>query len=136
MAPCLFDEIVAGTRPAHLVLDEGEVLGFLDVRPLFEGHTLVIPKVHVETLSELPGELLRPLFDAGRRVAGAQRRALDADGTFFALNEVISQSVPHVHLHVVPRRKGDGLRGFFWPRLRYEDDGAAAAMAARLRGAL
>jgi histidine triad (HIT) family protein len=136
VAPCLFDEIVAGTRPAHLVLDEGEVLGFLDVRPLFEGHTLVIPKVHVETLSELPGELLRPLFDAGRRVAGAQRRALDADGTFFALNEVISQSVPHVHLHVVPRRKGDGLRGFFWPRLRYEDDGAAAAMAARLRGAL
>jgi histidine triad (HIT) family protein len=133
---CIFDEIIAGTRPAFMVLDEADMLGFLDVRPVFEGHTLLVPRRHVSTIGDLPAELLGPLLDAGRRVAAAQRAALGAEGTFFALNDVVSQSVPHVHLHVVPRRRGDGLRGFFWPRTRYPDDAAAAAVARQLREAL
>ena len=133
---CIFDEIITGTRPAFMVLDEADMLGFLDVRPVFEGHTLLIPRRHVSTIGELPAELLGPLLDAGRRVAAAQRIALGAEGTFFGLNDVVSQSVPHVHLHVVPRRRGDGLRGFFWPRTRYPDDAAAAAVARQLREAL
>jgi histidine triad (HIT) family protein len=133
---CVFDEIASGARPAHLVLEEEHLLAFLDARPVFEGHTLVIPRRHVTTIADVEQPLLGPLLEAGRRVAFAQRRALGADGTFFALNDVVSQSVPHVHLHVIPRRRGDGLRGFLWPRTRYPDDGAAAAVAARLRAAL
>jgi histidine triad (HIT) family protein len=134
--PCVFDEIVAGTRPAHLVLEEEELLAFLDARPVFEGHTLVIPRRHVPTIADLEPGLLGPLLDAGRRVAAAQRTALGADGTFFAINDVVSQSVPHVHLHVIPRRWRDGLRGFFWPRTSYADDSTAAALAAQLHAAL
>jgi histidine triad (HIT) family protein len=133
---CVFDEIAAGTRPAHLVLDEEHLLAFLDARPVFEGHTLVIPRRHATTIADLDPALLGPLLEAGRRVAAAQRAALGANGTFFALNDVVSQSVPHVHLHVIPRRRGDGLRGFFWPRTRYSDDAAAAALAAKLRDAI
>ena len=133
---CIFDQIATGARPAHVVLDEPDLMAFLDVRPVFEGHALVIPRRHAATITELPAALLGPLFEAGRRVAGAQRAALGADGTFFALNDVVSQSVPHVHLHVVPRRRGDGLRGFFWPRSRYPDEDAAEAVAEQLRGAL
>jgi histidine triad (HIT) family protein len=133
---CIFDQIVSGARPAHLVLDEPDLLAFLDVRPVFEGHTLVIPRAHVATIADLPAARLGPLLEAGRRVSAAQRAVLGADGTFFGLNDVISQSVPHVHLHVIPRHRGDGLRGFFWPRRRYPDDGAAAAIAEQLRGAL
>jgi histidine triad (HIT) family protein len=133
---CIFDEIIAGTRPGFFVLDEPELVGFLDVRPVFEGHTLVVPRQHVSTIGELPAGLLGPLLEAGRRVAAAQRTALGADGTLFLLNDVVSQSVPHVHLHLVPRRRGDGLRGFLWPRSRYPDDAAAAAVAERLRDAL
>jgi len=133
---CIFDQIVAGTRPAHVVLDEPDLVAFLDIRPVFEGHTLVIPRTHAETIAGLPAGLLGPLLEAGRRVAGAQRAALGAEGTFFALNDVVSQSVPHVHLHVVPRRRGDGLRGFFWPRSSYPDEAAAAVVAEQLRHAL
>jgi histidine triad (HIT) family protein len=133
---CIFDEIVSGARPAHLVLDEPDLLAFLDVRPVFEGHTLVIPRTHVASIADLPADRLGPLLEAGRRVAAAQRAALGADGTFFGLNDVISQSVPHVHLHVIPRHRGDGLRGFFWPRRRYPDDDTPGAIAAQLRGAL
>ena len=136
MTDCVFDEILAGARPAHIVLDEADILAFLDARPVFEGHTLVVPRIHVESIQDLPHQLLAPLLDAGRRVAAAQRTAFDAQGTFYGLNDVISQSVPHVHLHVVPRSKGDGLRGFFWPRTRYPDDDHAAAIAAKLRAAL
>jgi histidine triad (HIT) family protein len=125
-----------GSRPAHWVLEEAEVVAFLDHRPVFDGHCLVVPRHHYPTLAELPAGLLGPLLDAGRRVAAAQRAALGAEGAFFALNEVVSQSVPHAHLHVVPRRAGDGLRGFFWPRHRYDDDDAAAGVAARLRSHL
>jgi histidine triad (HIT) family protein len=133
---CVFDEIVSGARPAHVVLNEPDFLGFLDVRPLFAGHTLVIPRRHTPSVADLEPSLLGPLLDAARRVAAAQRAALEADGTFFAVNDVVSQSVPHVHVHVVPRRRGDGLRGFFWPRTRYPDEAAAAAVAAKLRDAL
>jgi histidine triad (HIT) family protein len=115
------------------VLDEAEFVAFLDHRPVFDGHTLVVPKSHYATLADLP---FGPLFDAGRRVAAAQEAVLGCDGAFFALNEVVSQSVPHVHLHVVPRRFGDGLRGFLWPRHAYESEDAAAQLAARLREAL
>ena len=125
--------MVAGVRPAHWVLEGEDVVAFLDHRPVFDGHCLVVPRRHYATLAELPEELLAPLLDAGRRVAAAQRAVLDAAGAFFALNEVVSQSVPHVHLHVVPRRPGDGLRGFLWPRHRYADDQEAAAVAAGLR---
>ena len=133
---CIFDEIVTGARPAFVVLDETELMGFLDTRPVFPGHTLIVPRQHAATVMDLPARMLGPLLDAGRRVAAAQRAALGAEGTFFALNDVVSQSVPHVHLHVVPRRRGDGLRGFFWPRTRYHDDAEAAAVAAQLRLAL
>lgn len=128
--------MVDGQLSAHVVLDEGDILAFLDHSPVFDGHTLVIPKAHYATLAELPAHLLAPLLDAGRRIAAAQRSALGAEGAFFALNEVVSQSVPHVHLHVVPRHFGDGLRGFLWPRHHYESQDAAAELACRLREAL
>jgi histidine triad (HIT) family protein len=133
---CIFDQIVTGELPAHIVLEDDGFVGFLDYRPVFDGHTLIVPRVHYPTLAEVPAEVLGPLLEAGRRVGAAQRAALEAQGTFFALNEVVSQSVPHVHLHVVPRRFGDGLRGFLWPRHRYPTEQAAAALAARLRAAL
>jgi histidine triad (HIT) family protein len=111
-------------------------VAFLDIRPVFKGHTLVMPRRHHAHLADLPADLLGPLLDAGRRVATAQRATLANAGTWLALNDVVSQSVPHVHLHVVPRRPKDGLRGFFWPRTRYDDEAEAADMAAALRRAL
>jgi len=119
-----------------MVLDEESFLAFLDHRPLFPGHTLVVPRVHYATLADLPGPLLGPFLETGRRVVAAVREGLGADGAFLAVNEVVSQSVPHVHLHVVPRRRKDGLRGFFWPRSRYRDDGHAETVAAAIRAAL
>lgn len=132
---CVFDRIRDGEVAADLVLDEPDVLAFLDHRPVFAGHTLVIPRRHVATMAELTPELAAALLEASRRVAAAQRHALGCQGTFLALNDVVSQSVPHVHLHVVPRTRGDGLRGFFWPRTRY-GPGESAEMAGRLRAAL
>jgi histidine triad (HIT) family protein len=133
---CIFCEIVAGERPAHVVLDEGDVFAFLDIRPLFPGHTLLIPKVHYETLLDLPAPLLEPYFGAAQRLAGVMESELGAAGSFVAINNRVSQSVAHLHVHVVPRNRKDGLRGFFWPRSKYASDDAAAAMANRLRGAL
>lgn len=133
---CLFCAIVAGDEPAHVALDDEHVLGFLDVRPVFKGHVLLVPKVHVDTLLDLPEELTVPLFAAARRTAAAMTSVLGAQGTFVAMNNVVSQSVPHLHVHVVPRTKGDGLRGFFWPRTRYDDDAEAASHAERLRAVL
>ena len=132
---CLFCRIVAGEEPAHVVLDTGEVVGFLDTRPVFKGHVLVVPRVHIPTLTELPDELVTPLFTAARAVAAAVREELGAQGSFVAMNNLVSQSVPHLHVHVVPRTKGDGLRGFFWPRVR-DAEGEAQEYAARLRAAL
>ena len=119
-----------------LVFDEPEVVGFLDVRPVFPGHVLVVPREHHETLTDLPARLVEPLFAAARRAASAVEEAMEADGTFVAINNRVSQSVPHLHIHVVPRRRQDGLRGFFWPRLRYESDAAAETVRARIAAAM
>ena len=135
-AACLFCQIRSGETPAHVVLDEPEVMAFLDIRPLFPGHVLVIPKRHVETLTDLPPQLVEPLFGATRRLTAAVEAAREADGSFVAINNRVSQSVPHLHVHVVPRKRRDGLRGFMWPRQRYADDDAMAATAAAIRAAL
>jgi histidine triad (HIT) family protein len=136
VAPCLFCAIAAGEHPGDLVLDAPDVVAFLDHRPLFEGHTLVVPRSHVPTLLELDDGLRDRFFAVVQRVAGAVQDAMGADGTFVAMNNVVSQSVPHLHVHVVPRRRKDGLRGFFWPRTTYDSDEAAAAVAGRIRAVL
>jgi histidine triad (HIT) family protein len=133
---CLFCRIVDGSQPAHVVLDEPLTLGFLDTRPVFKGHVLLVPRIHVPTLVDLPGELLRVLMGAAQRVAGAMVDGLGAQGSFVAMNNVVSQSVPHLHVHVVPRTKGDGLRGFFWPRTTYASPDEAGEYAARVAGAV
>jgi histidine triad (HIT) family protein len=133
---CLFCRIVAGEEPASIVVETAEAVGFLDTRPVFKGHVLIVPRTHIPTLVELPDDLLQPLFGCARSVAAAMVSALSAQGSFVAMNNVVSQSVPHVHVHVVPRTKGDGLRGFFWPRTRYADDEEQATYAERLRVAL
>ena len=132
---CLFCGIVAGEAPAAVVHADEQTVAFLDVRPVFEGHVLVVPRVHVETLPELPAELLVPVMGVVQRVCDALETALGAHGTFVAMNNRVSQSVPHLHVHVVPRRRKDGLRGFFWPRRRYED-GEMDAVAERIRAVL
>jgi histidine triad (HIT) family protein len=136
MSGCVFCEIVAGDRPAHVVLDDDVAVAFLDVRPLFPGHTLVVPRTHYETLGDLPADLLGPYFARVQRLSRAMEEGLGAAGSFVAANNRISQSVPHLHVHVVPRNRKDGLRGFFWPRTRYPDDEAAKTTAERLRSAL
>jgi len=136
MTKCAFCAIVDGEAPAFVVLDEPDVVAFLDIRPLFAGHTLLVPRVHVETLSDLPDDLLVPYFSAARRLATAMESVLGAAGSFVAMNNRVSQSVPHLHTHVVPRNRKDGLRWFFWPRARYADDAEAAAVALQLRSGL
>ena len=133
---CLFCRIVDGQVAAQVVLDEPLTLGFLDTRPVFKGHVLLVPKVHVDTLPDLPGELLPVLMGAAQRMAQAVVTGLGAQGSFVAVNNVVSQSVPHLHVHVVPRTKGDGLRGFFWPRTKYASEDEAREYAARLAAAL
>jgi histidine triad (HIT) family protein len=128
--------IVRGELDAALVLRTEDVVGFLDHRPVFKGHTLVIPRRHVVTLPELPDELLVAVFSVARRVATAMEAGFGADGTFVANNNRISQSVAHLHVHVIPRHKKDGLRGFFWPRVKYDSPADAADVAARLRAAI
>ena len=127
--------IVAGELEAEVVLRDDEVIAFLDHRPVFKGHVLVSPVHHVDTLLDLPTALMVPVLTAAQRVATALGTALGAQGTFVAVNNVVSQSVPHLHVHVVPRTKGDGLRGFFWPRTKYAN-GEMAAYAAQIREAL
>lgn len=128
----MFCAIVAGTVPAFVVADEPEGMAFLDTRPVFKGHVLVVPRPHIVQLTELPFSLLAGYFGLVQRVAAAVPAALGATGTFVAMNNLVSQSVPHLHTHVVPRTKGDGLRGFFWPRRKYESDDEAAATAAAI----
>lgn len=136
MAGCAFCAVVAGELPASVVLDEPDVVGFLDIRPVFPGHVLLVPRRHRATLAELPDGERDALFAAASQVADALRDGLGAGGAWVSLNDRVSQSVPHVHVHVIPRTKGDGLRGFYWPRTRYADDREASAMAARIRAAL
>jgi len=136
VADCRFCGIVAGTVPAHVVLRDEVAVGFLDARPVFKGHVLVVPVAHYVTLADLPAALVGPLFTRVQRVSAAMPPALGAQGSFVGENNIVSQSVPHLHVHVIPRTRGDGLRGFFWPRRKYADDTEAAGYARRLREVL
>ncbi len=133
---CVFCGIIAGTTPASIVMQDDDVVAFLDARPLFKGHVLVVPRAHVPTLPELPAATLPRFFAAVQRLARALPAALGAQGSFVAMNNVVSQSVPHLHVHVVPRTKGDGLRGFFWPRTHYVDVAERDAYARKIAAAL
>ena len=119
---CLFCQIISGEVPSAVVFEDEQTFTFLDHRPLFHGHCLLVPKHHFETLADLPANLIAPLFANAQLLARAVEEAMEAEGTFVAMNNRISQSVPHLHIHVVPRRKKDGLRGFFWPRQKYAND--------------
>jgi histidine triad (HIT) family protein len=128
----VFCAIVAGSVPAFKVVDAPEGVGFLDTRPVFKGHVLVVPRTHVVQLPDLSVDLVPGYFGLVQRVAAAVPAALGSQGTFVALNNIVSQSVPHLHTHVVPRTKGDGLKGFFWPRHKYESDAEATDFAKRI----
>jgi histidine triad (HIT) family protein len=133
---CRFCSIVAGETAAEIVFEDEVSLAVLDIRPVFHGHTLLIPREHFETLGDLPDELIEPYFRNARMLSLAVRDAMGAQGSFVAINNVVSQSVPHLHTHVVPRVKKDGLRGFFWPRTKYEADEQAAETGAKVRAAV
>jgi histidine triad (HIT) family protein len=132
----VFCDIAAGRVAADIVLADDEAVAFLDARPVFKGHVLLAPRAHVVTLPDLPAAQVGPLFQRAQRLTAVMPAALGCQGTFVALNNVVSQSVPHLHVHVVPRTRGDGLRGFFWPRQRYDSPAEAAQYADRLRAAL
>lgn len=136
MDKCIFCGIATGAISAATVLEDEDTLAFLDHRPLFKGHVLLIPRAHIVTLGDLPSALLEPLFRNAQRLSIAVAAALGAQGSFVAMNNRVSQSVPHLHVHVVPRTKGDGLKGFFWPRTRYESDLEMGEVADRVRQAL
>jgi histidine triad (HIT) family protein len=136
VSDCLFCAIVSGREPAHRVLDDDVAVAFLDRRPVFKGHVLVVPRVHVVTLLDVEPAQLGPYFTRVQRVTAGVQSAMHADGSFVALNNVVSQSVAHLHTHVVPRRRGDGLRGFFWPRTRYQDDDEMTITARAIAAAL
>jgi histidine triad (HIT) family protein len=127
-AGCLFCKIAAGAVPAPVVYEDETSIAFLDHRPVFPGHTLLIPKQHFETFDDLPASLIQPFFAAAQLLARAIQSALAADGTFVAINNRVSQSVPHLHVHIVPRRRKDGLRGFFWPRQPYKTEEEAESI--------
>ena len=133
---CAFCGVIDGASAAHVVLDDDLVVAFLDTRPVFKGHVLVVPRAHVVTLADLPLATVGPFFERVQRVSAVMPAALDCDGTFVAMNNIVSQSVAHLHTHVVPRRRKDGLRGFFWPRTTYADDADAERFAEPLRVAL
>ena len=133
---CLFCRIVAGEVAAAKVFEDRLTLAFLDHRPLFPGHVLLIPRVHYATLADLPEELIGPLFGNARMLAAAVEEATASEGSFVAINNKVSQSVPHLHIHVVPRRKKDGLRGFFWPRGKYQDAAEMERVRASIAGVL
>jgi histidine triad (HIT) family protein len=135
-ANCRFCAIVAGEEHGHVVFEDAVSLAFLDHRPLFPGHSLLVPRDHHETIWDLPAELVGPLFANAKLLSAAIRDAMGAQGAFIALNNVVSQSVPHCHVHAVPRTPKDGLRGFFWPRTRYEDEDHMQATAAAIRSAV
>jgi len=133
---CLFCEIAAERVPAEIVWRNENALAFLDHRPLFPGHVLLIPIEHHMTLADLPGKLVGPLFEAAQDLQRAVEGAMEAEGSFIAINNRVSQSVPHLHVHIVPRRKGDGLKGFFWPRRPYESDDHLRETGDKIRRAL
>ena len=133
---CLFCRIVSGELPATVVYEDENAVAFLDHRPLFPGHTLLVPRQHVETLGELPAKLVAPYFEATQLLALVVESAMEAEGTFVAMNNRVSQSVPHLHVHVVPRRRKDGLKGFFWPRTKYKSDEEMEAVKRKISAAL
>ena len=133
---CLFCKIIRGETAAPNLFEDETTLAFLDHRPLFPGHTLLVPKDHLETLSDLPTSLIKPFFANVQLLSIAIERGLKAEGTFVALNNRISQSVPHFHVHIVPRRKGDGLKGFFWPRSKYKGDEEITQVVSALQAAI
>jgi histidine triad (HIT) family protein len=119
--PCLFCKIVSGEVEAKIIFEDEISIAFLDVRPLFPGHVLLIPKAHYPTLADLPAALIGPFFTDAQMLARKVQAAMKADGSFVAINNIVSQSVPHLHVHIVPRKRQDGLRGFFWPRRPYQE---------------
>ena len=133
---CKFCQVASRALAGAIVFEDAISLGFLDHRPLFPGHTLLIPKQHYETLADLPPVLTGPFFNNARIVASAVELAMEAEGTFVAVNNRVSQSVPHLHVHIVPRRKGDGLRGFFWPRQKYDSEEQMKQVQSAIRRAL
>jgi histidine triad (HIT) family protein len=136
VTPCLFCQAVSGELPARHVFEDEISLAFLDRRPVFPGHCLLIPKKHFETLADLPANLIGGFFKNAQLLARAVESAMAADGTFVAMNNRVSQSVPHLHVHVVPRRRKDGLKGFFWPRHPYKNDEEAAGVQTAIRNAV
>ena len=135
-ADCRFCQIVAGDEAAHVVFEDGRSIAFLDNRPLFHGHSLLVPRDHRETLADLPEAEVGPLFANARLLSRAVPEAMEKPGSFVALNNIVSQSVPHLHVHVVPRKPKDGLRGFFWPRTKYSSEDEMREVAARVREAV
>jgi histidine triad (HIT) family protein len=133
---CAFCDVSTESAAAHVVLADEVALAFLDIRPVFKGHVLVVPRAHAETLADLPAADVGPFFSRVQRISAVMPAALASQGSFVAINNKVSQSVPHLHVHVVPRTKGDGLRGFFWPRQKYASEAEAQEYAARLREAL
>lgn len=133
---CRFCQIVQGEIPTQVVISDEMSLGFLDRRPLFPGHCLLIPKAHIETLTDLPSHLIAPLFRNAQILSKALEQALEAEGTFVAINNRVSQSIPHLHIHIVPRRRKDGLKGFFWPRHPYPDEESAAKIRVLIQSAI
>jgi histidine triad (HIT) family protein len=133
---CTFCQIASGSVPSYVVFEDDLSLAFLDARPLFPGHTLLIPKEHNDTLADLPGKLVGPFFANVRMLAHAVEEGMEAEGTFIAINNRVSQSVPHLHVHIVPRRKKDGLKGFFWPRQSHPEEAQMKRAQAAIRGAI
>jgi histidine triad (HIT) family protein len=133
---CRFCQIIAGDEQGHVVFEDERTIAFLDNRPLFPGHSLLLPRDHYETLGDLPDELIGPLFQNARLLSVAVPKAMRKPGSFVAMNNVVSQSLPHLHVHVVPRKPKDGLRGFFWPRTRYDSDDQMREVAERVRKAV
>lgn len=133
---CRFCRIIAGDEAAHVVFEDEHTLAFLDNRPLFPGHSLLVPRDHYDTLADLPDDLVGPLFANARRLSVGVPKAMGKPGSFVALNNVVSQSVPHLHVHVVPRKPKDGLRGFFWPRTKYSSEEEMRSVAEQVRRAV
>ncbi|PYS22025.1 MAG: HIT family protein [Acidobacteria bacterium] len=133
---CLFCTMSHTANLVRIVFEDDVSIAFLDHRPVFPGHCLLIPKKHFETLADLPADLIEPFFKNVQLLATAVEAGLLADGTFVAMNNKVSQSVPHLHVHVVPRRRKDGLRGFFWPRNKYETEAAADLAQSAIREAI
>ena len=136
MTGCPFCAIARGEVDAALVYEDRHSVAFLDHRPVFPGHTLLVPRAHVEVFGDLPDDIVQPYFVAARTLARAVERGLEADGTFVGMNNRVSQSVPHLHVHIVPRKRKDGLRGFFWPRTKYRDDEHLREVQEAIRSAL